>query len=157
VTNEWLFVGVVSAILGGAGIVTQPSFLASKAPLISHSHCRSRACDGSRYGLDWGGCCWWASTSCALGHSTLIYAIPVLLATFLDEYWRSFASIFAYRALWWLFTSAPLPDSVNIMRAMGQNSPMLTHTMPWAAMAFSVGLAAVLFLAALKIVQRREY
>jgi hypothetical protein len=40
---------------------------------------------------------------------------------------------------------------------MGENSPIIAHTMPLGAMAFSLAFAAVLFLAALKIVQAREY
>ena len=89
--------------------------------------------------------------------STGIYAIPLLLATFLDEYWRSFASFGVIRGLRYLFAQPLLPPSMNLMQAMGEDSPMLGHAMPWAAMACSLGLAATLFFAALKIVQRREY
>jgi hypothetical protein len=90
---------------------------------------------------------------CSLG----IYSIPMLLATFLDDVWRMFGSVPIFLALWWLFNHTPLPASVNIFRAMGEDSPLVAHTMPWIAMAFSFGLAAILFFAALKIVQRREY
>jgi hypothetical protein len=40
---------------------------------------------------------------------------------------------------------------------MREDSPVLAHTMPWTAMAFSLGLAALLFFAALKVAQTREY
>jgi ABC-2 type transport system permease protein len=90
---------------------------------------------------------------CSLG----IYSIPMLLATFLDDVWRMFGSVPVFVALWWLFNHTPLPASVNIFRAMGEGSPLVAHTMPWMAMAFSLGFAAILFFAALKIVQRREY
>jgi hypothetical protein len=40
---------------------------------------------------------------------------------------------------------------------MGRGSPLITHTMPWNAILFSVLLAAVLFFAALKVVRAREY
>jgi hypothetical protein len=89
--------------------------------------------------------------------SLAIYAIPMLLATFLDEAGRMFASLPVFVALWWLFNHTPLPASVNIFRAMGEGSPLISHSMPWMAMAFSLGLAAILFFAALKIVQRLEY
>jgi len=89
--------------------------------------------------------------------SLAIYAIPMLLATFLDDAGRMFASVPVFVALWWLFNHTPLPASVNVFRAMGEGSPLVAHTMPWPAMAFSVGLAAILFFAALKIVQRQEY
>jgi ABC-2 type transport system permease protein len=89
--------------------------------------------------------------------SLAIYAIPMLLATFLDDAGRMFASVPVFAALWWLFNHTPLPASVNVFRAMGEGSPLVSHSMPWMAMAFSVGLAAILFFAALKIVQRQEY
>jgi negative regulator of sigma E activity len=40
---------------------------------------------------------------------------------------------------------------------MGESSPLFTHTFPWASMGISLGTAAILFLAALKVVQTREY
>jgi hypothetical protein len=40
---------------------------------------------------------------------------------------------------------------------MGDGSPLLAHTMPWPAMGVSLAVAGVLFVAALKIVQAREY
>jgi hypothetical protein len=40
---------------------------------------------------------------------------------------------------------------------MREGSPVLAHTMPWTAMVFSLGLAAILFFAALKVAQTREY
>jgi hypothetical protein len=89
--------------------------------------------------------------------SLAIYAIPMLLATFLDDAGRMFASVPVFVALWWLFNHTPLPASVNIFRAIGEGSPLVAHAMPWPAMAFSVGLAVILFFAALKIVQRQEY
>jgi hypothetical protein len=46
---------------------------------------------------------------------------------------------------------------VDIVRAMLTAPPLIAHTMPWTTIAFSVGLAAILFCAALKIAQTREY
>ncbi len=89
--------------------------------------------------------------------STGLYAFPTLFATFLDEQWRYFGSMSMMFGLRYLFTQPVFPPSLNLMRAMGEDSPIVSHSMPWAAMAFSLGLAAVLFYAALKIVQRREY
>jgi hypothetical protein len=86
-----------------------------------------------------------------------LHAIPVLLATFLDDQWRMQGSGVAFGALWWLSDNIPLPASANIFRAMGEGSPLIAHSMPWTAMAFSLELAAILFFAALKIVQTREY
>ena len=92
-------------------------------------------------------------TACATG----LYSTNVLLTTFLDDPWRVPGSGIAFGALWLLFNHTPLPASVNIFRAMGDGSPLIAHTMPWLAIAFSLGLAAILFFAALKVVQIREY
>jgi hypothetical protein len=87
-----------------------------------------------------------------------VYFLSALLATFLDEQMRMFGTIIACLGLWLLSTNAPVPASVNIFRAvMGTGSPLVAHTVPWSAMAVSVGLAAGLFLAALKIARAREY
>ena len=50
-----------------------------------------------------------------------------------------------------------VPSYADILGAMGEGSPLVAHAMPWPAMAFSLALAAALFFAALKIVQRQEY
>jgi hypothetical protein len=88
--------------------------------------------------------------------SSGIYAIPVLLATFLDDLGRMLGSVPIFVALWWI-SRQTLPASMDLFRAMGESSPLVAHTMPWMATAFSISLAAVLFFLALKIVQRREY
>jgi ABC-2 type transport system permease protein len=85
------------------------------------------------------------------------YCMSVLFATLLDEMWRMKAGTIAFTALWALSSLAPLPASVDIIRAMGDGSPLVAHTIPWTAMAFSLALSAVLFFASLKIVQGREY
>jgi hypothetical protein len=88
---------------------------------------------------------------------SVFYCITVLLATFLDDLWRVWGSFLCYGAIWWLASKIPAPASVNIFWAMGDGSPVLAHTMPWTAMAFALGLAAILFFAAFKVVQHREY
>jgi hypothetical protein len=186
VQAEWMYVALLSVMLAGTGIATQPGFQNTKglhgstAFTLALPVTRLRLLT-VRAGLGWmlliganllrsvtlwyqyatpseTGAPWIILQQAAtlVACSTGIYALSVLSATFLDDYWRFFVSFAGIRALKWFFTT-PLPDSVNIMEAMGQNSPMMTHTMPWAAMAFSVGLAALLFFASLKIVQRREY
>jgi hypothetical protein len=90
--------------------------------------------------------------------ASALYSISVLLATFLDDLWRMWGGMIAFGALWLLGSWAQLPASVNIVRAMmGDGSPLLAHTIPWATIAFSLGLAAVLLFAALKIARAREY
>lgn len=88
---------------------------------------------------------------------SFFYCITVLLATFLDDLWRVWGSFICYGALWWLAFRIPAPKSLNVFLAIGDNSPVLAHTMPWTAMAFSLALAAVLLFASLKVVEAREY
>jgi hypothetical protein len=88
---------------------------------------------------------------CASG----LYFLSVLLGTLLDDQWRIWGSMIAFGAL--QLASNHLPASVDIVRAMETAPPLIAHTMPWATIAFSVGLAAILFCAALKIAQTREY
>ena len=92
-------------------------------------------------------------TACATG----LYSTNILVTTFFDDPWRVPASGIAFGALWFLFHHTPLPASVNIFRAMRDGSPLIAHTVPWPAMAFSLGLAGILFFAALKVLESREY
>ena len=178
---------LLSGLLAGAGITTQPAVQATKGLhgsmlfTLSLPVSRSRLL-AVRAGLGWlemaggigmlcGGI--WAlfpilratTTAaemleyagvliiCASG----LYFISVLLATFLDDQWRMYGSMMAFGAFWWLPNHAPLPASTNIFRAMVERSPLVAHTMPWTAMAFSLGLAVSLFFAALHVVRTREY
>jgi hypothetical protein len=87
-----------------------------------------------------------------------LYCLSVLLGTFLDDQWRMYTTAMATGALCMLCSFVRLPVSVNVVRAiMGESSPLVAHTMPWMTMLFSLGLAAVFSLAALKIAQLREY
>jgi hypothetical protein len=85
------------------------------------------------------------------------YFLSVLLATFLDDQWRVGCTMFAVLAIGGLPYLIRVPAYADILRAVGEGSPLLAHTMPWPAMAFSLALAAASFFAALKIAQVREY
>jgi hypothetical protein len=89
--------------------------------------------------------------------ASMFYFIAVLLATFLDDVWRVWGGMIAYGGLWGLSTWIALPRSVDVFRAIGDGSPLVAHAMPWSPMAFSLGLSAILFFAALKVVQAKEY
>ena len=87
-----------------------------------------------------------------------LYFLSVLLGSFLDDQWRMWATFMAIGGLWILCSLFRLPTSVNIIRAVaGDASPLITHTMPWMAMLFSLVLAAIFSFAALKVVRLREY
>ena len=87
--------------------------------------------------------------------TSAIYFLGVLLSTFLDEPVRNVVSMFAVVVLYGLLSKVPLLAPVNIFRAMV--SPLFTHALPWASIGISLGAAAILGLAALRVVQTREY
>jgi len=89
--------------------------------------------------------------------ASAFYFLGVLRSTFLDDIWQNWTSMFGIVFLSWLLSRPFLPSSVNLFRAMGQSSPLFTHTFPWASMGVSLGAAAILFLAGMKVVQTREY
>ena len=187
IANDWFFAAVVALMLAGAGIATQPALQATKGlhgsmyftlslPVSRFRLLAVRASIGwfATLGAITVRCCaiWIlfpalraiatpaemfeyavALGACASG----LYFMSVLLATFLDDLWRVWGSMLVTVALLWLSDNTPLPASANIFRAMGEGSPLIAHSMPWTAMAFSLELAAILFFAALKVVQTREY
>ena len=178
---------MIYAMLAGAGIVTQPSFQAAKgihgSTLFTLSLPVSRLrLLAVRAAIGWleGAaevailCCgmWFLSplirrmatpTEMAEYAATLIvcgsalYFLSVLLATFLDDQWRVWGTMIAGAALFWLSRHVSLPASIDIVQAIGKGSPLIAHAIPWAAMDFSLALAAIFFFAALKVVQTREY
>ncbi len=89
---------------------------------------------------------------------TGFYFMCVVIAAFLEDLqWQLFSSLALMFVLRWLSTTLPIPPSVNIMRAMGEGSPLMTHAFPWTSIGISLGSAVIFFLIALKIVQSREY
>jgi hypothetical protein len=173
--------------LAGAGIVTQPSFQATKGLhgstlftlSLPVSRFRLLAVRASLGFLEVSGlivamCCGlWELipglkgavtgnemaefTVTLIASTSTFYFVSVLLATFLDDVWRMWGSMISYAALWGLSRWIALPAAVDIFRAIGDGSPLIAHAMPWSPMIFSLGLSAVLFFAALKIAQAREY
>jgi hypothetical protein len=182
-----IFVAMMSGMLAGAGINTQPSFQATKglhgSMLFTLSLPVSRfRLLAVRVSLGWLElvlaigtlCCgMWAvfpmlrATATAvemleyaavlLACASGLHFISVLLATFLDDQWRMFGSIISFGVVWWLCEHTPVPAFANIFRAMTEGSPLIAHSIPWTTIAFSLSLAVVLFCVALKVVRTREY
>ena len=182
-----ILIVLLYAWLAGAGIVTQPSFQGAKGLYGSTlftlslpvSRFRLLATRASIGWLEMSGAiaawCWgsWLVLPVVRGSVTAmgmceylvalivcassLYFLSVLLATFLDDQWRMWGTIGASGALWGLSYYRWMPASVNIFRAMGEGSPLVAHSMPWATMAFSFGLTGTLFFAALKVMQNRQY
>jgi len=182
-----VFVVMISSMLVGAGVTTQPSFTATKgihgSTLFTLSLPVSRLrLLGVRAGIGWLEgvgvigvfCCafWFLSpalrgmvtpadmfkyAATLVAFASAIYFLSVLLATFLDDQWRVWGTMMSSLALWWISTHIPFPAFADIFRSMGRGSPLITHTVPWHTIGFSIGLAIILFLAALKVVKGREY
>jgi hypothetical protein len=97
---------------------------------------------------------WIFTVSCCAGG---FYAISLLVSTVLDEVWQIWGAVIAIGALKGLTVRFPPPPSLDVFRVMAEGSPLLTHTIPWPAISVSLGLTSVLFFAAIKVVQEREY
>ena len=90
--------------------------------------------------------------------SSAIYFLSVLLGTMLDDQWRVAGHGACLRwNLGCCARNSRFPRFADIAHGVGERSPIVAHTIPWNVIAFSLGLSAILFFAALKIAQRREY
>jgi hypothetical protein len=94
-----------------------------------------------------------AATSCTL----CFYCMAILLATVLDDAWQIWGNVLLFVAMEWVSFQLHLPTAFRLTGFTGDSSPLLTHQLPWVAMGISMSLAGILFFAALKIVQTREY
>ncbi len=83
------------------------------------------------------------------------YFASVFFGTFLDEPLSLVYAGWTITFLLWLCHR--ITPAIDIIRAFGQASPLITHRLPWSQMATCAGLAAILFLAAVRVVQTREY
>jgi hypothetical protein len=175
------------AILAGTGIATQPSFQASKglhgSTLFTLSMPESRLRLLSvRAFIGWlemaaviGVLCfdmWLAmpmlrdiatpfemfeQAGTLIAGNSIVYFFSVLLGTVLDDQWRVWGTMFVSLGAGWLCMHGSLPAFANILHGIANDSPIVAHTIPWNVIAFSLGLSAILFVAALKVAQRREY
>lgn len=179
--------GMIFTMLAGAGIATQPAFQATKGLHGSMLFTltlpvRRLRLLAVRAGLGWleaaatvgifcGGV-WLVSPTLratappaqmleygltVLVCMSTVYFLSVLLATFLDDIWRVWMTLMAFIFFWWFSHRVSLPASVDIFSAVGKASPLIAHTIPWSTMAFSAVVSLVLFFAAWKVAQAREY
>ena len=86
---------------------------------------------------------------------TVPYYATVFFGALLDDPLSMVAGGFSIVLLFWV--SRHLPAPLNIFRAWWQDSPLATHRLPRPQMAVSAALAAFLFLATLRVVERQEY
>jgi hypothetical protein len=182
-----MYVVMASLMLAGAGIATQPPFQATKGlhgsmlftlslPVSRLRLLAVRACVGwvemACLTAIFCSAIWLRSplvrtmvlpfemaeyTANLIACATPIYFLSVLLATFLEDQWRIWGTMIAVGGMWWLAAHTALPAFADILRAMGKDSPLIAHVMPWSTVWFSLVLSIALFVAALKIVRTREY
>ena len=93
----------------------------------------------------------------AVASMACFYFGAVLLATFLDDPWHMYGGIFVTVVVWFVTSRISPSPSLNLFGFSGGASPLITHTLPWPAMAISLSASAVLLWAALKIAERRDY
>lgn len=86
-----------------------------------------------------------------------VHLLSVLFATFLDAAWQLVGTMFAVMALWFLDAHLNLPRSIDSFRLMVGDNPLVTHTLFWGRIAVSITLALILFFAAARLAQTREY
>jgi hypothetical protein len=83
------------------------------------------------------------------------YCAEVFFSTFLDEPLSFVLAGWAVMLVLWLLHY--LTPAVNIARIWGPASPLITHKLPWSQMSECAILAMFLLLAAVRVVQTREY
>lgn len=94
---------------------------------------------------------------CALACGFSILGLATFFATFLDQQIRILACmavLFLPRVLESLVNA---PNSIDIFRVAGELSPLITHAMPWTLLFVCLGLGSLFLLAAMKIIQLKEY
>jgi len=85
------------------------------------------------------------------------YGLSVLTATLLDDTWHMWSSTLVILVLWAPPVRRLLPPAFDVFRPLADASPLLTHTLPWTAMAVSVVAGGAFVLAALTVVKAQEY
>ena len=88
---------------------------------------------------------------------TFFHSMAVLLSTFLDDLWQVWGSMLATGILFWISKIVPVPRAMDVFRTLTLDSPLITHAIPWAGIGTSLIGAAILFFAAVKIAEAREY
>jgi len=88
---------------------------------------------------------------------TAVYSLGVFFASFLDDVYQHWATIFTIVGTFVILNRVPLPPRMQTFLVLSLASPLNTHTMPWTAMAVLLGLSGMLLLIALKIVRSLEY
>ena len=87
----------------------------------------------------------------------VIYSLGVFYATFLDDLYQTWASMFTLMAAIVILNRVPMPPFLDAVLVLSRASPLITHTMPWIGMATLLAFSASLLVIAVRIVHSREY
>jgi hypothetical protein len=85
----------------------------------------------------------------------LPYCAALLFQELLAEPWQIICTGYSLTLVLWLLHK--ISPAVDVVRAFGAASPLVTHRLPVSQLATAVVLAATLLLVALRTVERREY
>jgi hypothetical protein len=96
----------------------------------------------------------WIFTVCCV--TSVFHALSIFNSTFLEENLQIWGTVAVIGLIKLLTVWVPLPRSLDVFRLMTE-SPLLTHSIPWPAIALSIGLAGLVFFLAVKIAETREY
>jgi hypothetical protein len=92
-----------------------------------------------------------------LSCASAFYFLAVLAASLIDDdLGKTWGSIAAAIFLLWLARRVGMPSAYNFGTALLNASP-LRDSVPWSAITVSLAASVTLALAALKVVQRREF
>jgi len=89
--------------------------------------------------------------------ASTFYFLSLFLGTFLDDALRLPASMTALALLFTLDVTKILPPYLNIFGPMGSGSPLNTHAIAWRTLGIALAASAILFVAAVKVVDTQEY
>ena len=83
------------------------------------------------------------------------YFLSALLALFFDPQWQMYAGVAVVGLAWWY--TRDIHSNLNFFNALGTGAPLVTHTIPWPAIATSIAIGTILCVATLRIIETREF
>ena len=125
--------GIIAAVIGGIWALF---------PLVRET---ATPADAARYFL-------------VLAASTAgFYSLSVLFAVVTNAMWKVWFSFGLLILARWGMARVESPEALDCFRAIASRSPLLTHSTAWLSVTMSIGVAAILFTAASKLAEEREY
>jgi len=89
--------------------------------------------------------------------AAVFHAISICSATFLEENWQIWGTAAVIGLLKWLTMRFPPPPSLDVFRVMAEGSPLVTHSLPWPAIAVALVVSGLTFVLAVKVAETHEY